>query len=131
MSNCPLALTCQRFNLVSEVFVEVFGEISTLSGLSNLVGVGLGVLLTDELDAPTTQIDPSASNEADVAISLFVLPNLKFQSGTPVFEKVEIKPSLLPPMFPAIQVEVAASVVPIIKMDVLVKSRSLTCSFPE
>jgi hypothetical protein len=47
-----------------------------------------------------------------------------------VFENVEINPSLLPFRFPEIQLDVAFSVVPIREIDVGVKSRSLTCSFP-
>ena len=105
--------------MVSEVFVGVVGEISTLSGLSNLLGVGFGVLFTTRFDAPITQIEPSESIAADVAISLLVPPNLKLQSGAPALENVEMNPSLAPPRVPAIHVEVAASVVPITKILLL------------
>ena len=95
-----------------------------------MVGVGAGVVLTACADAPTIQILPSESTAAEVAISLFAPPNLKFHNGAPVLEKVEINPSLLPFRFPEIQLDVAFSVVPIMEIEVGVKSRSLTCSFP-
>ncbi|CAB4659489.1 unannotated protein [freshwater metagenome] len=107
------------------------GSITTLSGFSNLLGVGLGFLIIEVVEAPTTHIVPSESVAADVAISLFVLPNRRFQSGAPVLEKVEIKPSLPPLKDPAIQDDVLASVVPIKDMDIGVNNKSLTCSFPE
>ena len=92
--------------------------------------MGLGVLLLATLDAPAIQMLPSVSKAAEVATSLFVLPNLIFHSGAPEIEKVEIKPSLVPPIFPAIHVELAASVVPINEIELFVKSKSLTCSLP-
>jgi hypothetical protein len=39
-------------------------------------------VISDE-DAPKTQILPSVSSAADVAISFSTPPNRKFQSGTP------------------------------------------------
>ena len=72
--------------MVSWGFTGLAGVKTTLSGLSNFDGAGVGVVVFKTDDAPTTQILPSTSSAAAVAISLAGVPNLVPEIKTPVFE---------------------------------------------
>ena len=81
-----MLLTCQSLIRLSGVVAGWVGSITTLSGFKTLVGVGAGVgAICDEL-APTTQILPSTSIAAVVAISSLTPGNLKFHIGAPIDE---------------------------------------------
>ena len=69
LSRFPVLLTCQTFIRLSGVADSCCGSIITLSGLSTFAGVGDAVAVAGEDDAPSTQMLPSLSIAAAVAIS--------------------------------------------------------------
>ena len=86
LSRFPVLLTCQIFIRLSGVADSCCGSIITLSGFNTFAGVADGLAIAGEDDAPSTQMLPSLSIVAAVAISSLGHPNRKFHIGAPIDE---------------------------------------------